>query len=180
MENEPELDLAFSDPRRSRAVQSRDVVDPRSTPATVANEEAKRAPILARLGAGTIDLLIMGSINIAVLYLTLRVAGLQPQDVLLLPMVPLAAFLLLLNGGYFATFTAASGQTIGKMAAGIRVVTHSADGRSHRVSFGTALFRAAGYVASILPVGLGFAPILFASDGRALHDRLSDTRVVKA
>jgi uncharacterized RDD family membrane protein YckC len=36
------------------------------------------------------------------------------------------------------------------------------------------------YAISLLPAGLGFVPILFSPDGRALHDRLSDTRVIKA
>ena len=40
----------------------------------------------------------------------------------MLPAVPMLAFLMLLCGGYFVLFTAAGGQTIGKMAAHIRVV----------------------------------------------------------
>jgi uncharacterized RDD family membrane protein YckC len=96
--------------------------------------------------------------------------------------VPLGAFLLLLNGGYFVMFTAATGQTIGKMAAGIRVVGTSADDViNDRVSFGRAVLRTAGYFASLLPAGLGFVPAFFGPrDHRALHDRLADTRVVRA
>ena len=45
---------------------------------------------------------------------------------------------------------------------------------------GASVLRASAYLASLLPVGLGFAAILFDSDGRALHDRLAETRVVKA
>ena len=43
----------------------------------------------------------------------------------MLPAVPMLAFLMLLCGGYFVLFTAAGGQTIGKMAAHIRVVNAS-------------------------------------------------------
>jgi uncharacterized RDD family membrane protein YckC len=94
-------------------------------------------------------------------------------------------FLLLLNGGYLSTFTAAGGQTIGKMIAGIKVVTQLSEtdgagsGRG-RVTLGSAVLRATAYLVSLLPAGLGFMPILFAGDGRALHDRLAGTRVVKA
>jgi uncharacterized RDD family membrane protein YckC len=49
-----------------------------------------------------------------------------------------------------------------------------------RVPFATAVVRAVTYAVSLLPAGLGFLPILFSPDGRALHDRLADTRVIRA
>ena len=100
--------------------------------------------------------------------------------------MPLGVFLLLLNGGYLTMFTTAGGQTIGKMVAGIRVVADHRGGihaddleawrdvRRVRVR-ATRLSRH-----PCCPAGLGFAAILFGSDGRALHDRLAETRVVKA
>jgi uncharacterized RDD family membrane protein YckC len=95
--------------------------------------------------------------------------------------VPMVAFFVLLNGGYLAAFVAASGQTIGKMAAGTRVVSADADaGEGDRVSLEQAALRAAASVVSALPLGLGFLPALFSRERRALHDRLADTRVVKA
>jgi hypothetical protein len=48
------------------------------------------------------------------------------------------------------------------------------------VTVGAAVLRATAYLISLLPAGLGFAAILFDSDGRALHDRLAETRVVRA
>ena len=121
---------------------------------------------------------------------TLRVLGLDRDQVLLLPVAPIALFLVLLNGGYLATFTAAGGQTIGKMLAGIRVIaqrpspTSGDDGGfdryTPRVSLGAAVLRATAYLASLLPAGLGFAAILLDKDRRALHDRLAETRVVRA
>jgi uncharacterized RDD family membrane protein YckC len=146
------------------------------------------APVWARLVAGIIDLAILLAIDAAVLYSTLRVLELQMSisDVRVLPPVPLAVFLLLLNGGYLATFTAAGGQTIGKMLTGIRVVAERPeddqgfDRFTLRVTLGAAVLRAAAYLVSLLPAGLGFATILFDAEGRALHDRLSETRVVKA
>jgi uncharacterized RDD family membrane protein YckC len=85
----------------------------------------------------------------------------------------------MLNAGYFVTFTAAVGQTIGKMATGLKIVPASAvDGDTNGPNFGFAILRTAAYAASILPIGLGFLPALFARDRRALHDRLADTRVI--
>jgi uncharacterized RDD family membrane protein YckC len=134
----------------------------------------------ARVFAAIIDLAIVGGIDAAVLYLTLRVLEMHMAEARALPLVPFIAFLALLNGSYFAAFIAASGQTIGKMAAGIRVVPGDGADSAQRVSIGTAIVRAAAYVVSALPAGLGFLPGVIGKDHRALHDRLADTRVVKA
>ncbi|HUF23458.1 MAG TPA: RDD family protein [Vicinamibacterales bacterium] len=140
------------------------------------------APVLRRLAAAVIDLALIGGIDAAVIYFTLQLAGLDVAEFFVLPIVPLAAFLLLLNAGYLVMFTAATGQTIGKMAAGIRVVgTAPADVLHDRVTFGRAVLRTAGYFASLLPAGLGFLPAFIGPrDHRALHDRLAETRVVRA
>jgi uncharacterized RDD family membrane protein YckC len=144
------------------------------------DEAAWLASPISRLGAAAIDLLILGAIDATVLYFTLRICELSFAEIGALPWAPLGAFLLLMNGGYFAMFVAAGGQTIGKMAAGIRVVHGASDANTMaRVSLGHAIVRAAGYLVSALPVGLGFLPA-FLGDRRALHDRLADTRVVKA
>lgn len=139
------------------------------------------AGIGPRVIAGIIDLAILGAIDVAVLYFTLKICGFTRSELLLLPMGPLAAFLLLLNGGYFVAFVAAGGQTIGKMAAGIKVIpsdvsTHWSD----RVPLGTAFVRAAASFVSLAPAGAGLLPALLAPDRRAVHDRLAHTRVVKA
>jgi uncharacterized RDD family membrane protein YckC len=144
------------------------------------------APTWLRLVAGAVDVFIIAAIDAAVVLSTLRVLGLDRDQVLLLPVAPIALFLVLLNGGYLATFTAAGGQTIGKMLAGIRVIAQrpSDDGGfdryTPRVSLGAAVLRATAYLASLLPAGLGFAAILLDKDRRALHDRLAETRVVRA
>jgi uncharacterized RDD family membrane protein YckC len=138
------------------------------------------ASVIARLGGGVIDVLLLGGIDLAVIYFTLRVLGLPLNDVLTLPAAPMVSFLLLLDGGYLSMFIAAGGQTIGKMAAGTRVVPADPAAPAHeRVTFGQAVVRAGGYIVSALPVGLGFLPAFF-GERRALHDRLADTRVVKA
>jgi hypothetical protein len=76
----------------------------------------------ARLGAVALDYLILLTIDAAVLYLTLRMTALPMADWRVLPLAPLVAFLVLVKFAYFAAFTAVGGQTIGKMALGLRVV----------------------------------------------------------
>lgn len=134
-----------------------------------------------RLAAGAIDAAILLSIDLAVLYFTLRLCGLGFGEALSIPPVPFVGFLLLLNGGYATGFTAASGQTIGKMALGIRVIgaPGSEAAADDNIGFGFAVLRTAAYLASALPAGLGFLPAFVGRDRRALHDRLAETRVIR-
>jgi uncharacterized RDD family membrane protein YckC len=134
----------------------------------------------ARAAAAVIDALLLGAINLAVLHFTLRLCGLTYADIAVIPPAPFLAFLLLLNGGYATAFTAAGGQSIGKMVSHIKVVPSDVDAWSDRVPLGQAVLRAAGYLISALPLGLGFLPALVGAEKRAVHDRLAHTRVVKA
>jgi uncharacterized RDD family membrane protein YckC len=137
--------------------------------------EAIGAPPLRRAVAALIDLTLLAAIDLVVVYFTLRMCGLSSAEVAMLPAAPLGAFFLLVNGGYLAAFTAAGGQTIGKMACGLRVVGHA----DQPVSGGLAIIRAAGCLASLASLGLGFIPALVGEGGRAIEDRLADTRVVR-
>jgi uncharacterized RDD family membrane protein YckC len=143
-----------------------------------AGEILETASIGTRLVAALVDSILLLTIGSIVLYLTLKICGLPLSKLHVIPPVPFVAFLLLIAGGYFTLFTAASGQTIGKMAAGIRVVP-IADGAG-RVALGQAVLRAVAYGMSVLPAGLGLVPALTGADRRTFHDRLADTRVVKA
>jgi uncharacterized RDD family membrane protein YckC len=135
---------------------------------------------LAALGprflAAAIDWLMLSGLDLAVVYFTLRVSRLTTGEVLMLPPAPLLGFLLLLNGGYLALFTAASGQTIGKMAFGLKVVS----GSEVPLTVGRAVVRAIAFLLSAVPAGLGLVPAAFDGARRGLHDRLADTRVVRA
>ena len=80
------------------------------------------------------------------------------------------------NGGYLVAFTA-GGQTLGKMAAGIRVVQSDSDAS---LDLGRAFLRTLMWVVLAVPAGLGFLTALFSRDHRGLHDRFAGTRVVRA
>jgi uncharacterized RDD family membrane protein YckC len=170
---EPLLGFANEEPSRPRAF---------AAAASTARPEEADVPVAAslipRVSAALVDALVLVTIASIVLYLTLRICGLTWAHAAVIPLIPFVSFLLLIAGGYFTLFTAAGGQTIGKMAAGIRVVPMEVE--SARVPLGHSLMRAAGYAVSALPVGLGFLPALVGEEKRAVHDRLADTRVVKA
>ena len=176
-EDEPTLDLDGEAPANAPPVRARRVEAPQVAPRDAA---AQPAPLGARLAGAAIDLGLMGGIDIAVLYFTLQLVELTFADAGSIPKAPFAAFVALLNGGYMTAFTAAGGQSIGKMLAGTRVVTSDAHVQGERVTLGQSALRAVGYLVSALPAGLGFAPALIGPDHRALHDRLAHTRVVKA
>lgn len=131
----------------------------------------------ARVSAGAIDLLLLVGIDAVVLYLTLRVTGLQNtlDDLRVLPPVPFIGFLATLAFGYVAAFTVAGGQTIGKMVLSLRVIGD--DGRP--VDAAGGMLRALGCMLVPITLGLSYLPVLFTSDHRAIHDRLAGTRVVQ-
>jgi uncharacterized RDD family membrane protein YckC len=150
----------------------------RSHPDVSAAEQLEAATIGARLGAAGIDGLLLGGIAALALILTVRIAGLEltMADLRVIPPVPFAAFIVVLALAYFAGFTVAGGQTIGKMATKIRVLGD--DGRS--VDVAGSVLRALGAMLVPLTLGLAYVTVLLTSDHRALHDRLAGTRVVRA
>jgi uncharacterized RDD family membrane protein YckC len=152
----------------------RDLEASPATPKTDAG--AAPASAVARLGAAIIDVTLLGAINAAVVYLTLALVGLTWEQSAALPLAPLVGFFVILDGGYLIVFTAAAGQTIGKMVTGVRVMGD--DGR--RVDIATAVLRTAGCGVSLLTLGLGYLPAFFSADRRALQDRIAGTRVVRA
>lgn len=134
-----------------------------------------RVGVASRLGAAIVDALLLGSLSAAVVWTTLRWCGLAFADARVLPIAPTVGFLLLVGLGYLMLFTAAGGQTIGKMLCGIRVVDEAEDVLPLR----QAVYREVVALPSVLALGLGFFPALM-GDERALHDRLAHTKVVRA
>jgi uncharacterized RDD family membrane protein YckC len=142
---------------------------------TQAHVERFRAPFSLRCGALLIDyILIAGIVAFSTLVArTLgggaRMAGGSAQMLGFL----IALIVALLN---FVVLTAWRGQTIGKWATGLRI--QSKDGRP--LGWPRSLLRhLVGYPISLLSLGLGFLFAAFNSQGRALHDLLSGTVVVR-
>lgn len=151
-------------------------VEPPPAVVSVTKSDRELASLVRRLAAGVFDFLVLAGVDAIVIWLTLNVTGLAREEMEMLPLVPLAAFLVLLSGGYFSIFTAASGQTLGKMLAGVRVQTDAGG----RVPLGNALVRWAVMLVGVLAVGLGLLPALAGSERRTLHDRIAGTRVIRA
>jgi uncharacterized RDD family membrane protein YckC len=132
------------------------------------------ATLGSRTLAALVDHAILFGIDVIVFYSTLRMTALTTDEWRALPALPLLAFLILLKLSYFAAFTAIGGQTIGKMAAGIRVVADD----HFTMDPSRAITRTLTSAVSLAPLGLGLIPALIGPDRRALHDRVAHTHVV--
>lgn len=135
---------------------------------------AEASGAVPRLIAVALDHVLLSAIDLAVIYFTLRMTGWPMAQWTVLPLAPLVAFLLLVKLSYFCAFTAVGGQTIGKMAAGIRVVTCD----NGTLDAAHACRRTLAATASASLLGLGYLPALVGSEHRALHDLMAGTRVV--
>lgn len=144
--------------------------------AHAAGDAGDAASAMARLTALAADVSLLALINVAVVHFTLAVVRYPWSRLGELPLLPLVAFCAMLDAGYFVLLTAASGQTLGKMFTGVRVVAADAG----RVPVTQAALRTALAPLSIVTLGLGYLPGLVGRDRRTLHDRLSHTRVIRA
>lgn len=167
LESEPPPFTA-STPPAARAVDDETNPDAQALPYS-------DATIGARLVAVVIDLVILAIVDALVVYLTMQICGIGVDDLNILPKGPLVAFLLLQNCGYLVAFTA-GGQTLGKMAMGIRVVCSEDEAT---LGVGHALLRTLMWIVLAVPAGLGFLTAILSSDHRGLHDRFAGTRVVR-
>jgi uncharacterized RDD family membrane protein YckC len=105
----------------------------------------------------------------------MQICGLTAADLNVLPKAPLLAFFFVQNGGYLVAFTA-GGQTLGKMAMGIKVIS---TGTREQVDVPHSLLRTALWLLLAIPGGLGFLTALLSAERRGLHDRFAGTRVIK-
>jgi uncharacterized RDD family membrane protein YckC len=87
----------------------------------------------------------------------------------------LLAYVLAFVPLYFVLLWSWWGQTIGKMAVHIKVLSRT----SGRVSLWRSALRLLGYAASIAPLFLGIVIALFDRERRTLHDRLANTVVIE-
>jgi uncharacterized RDD family membrane protein YckC len=140
------------------------------------NFERLRAPFSLRCGALLIDYIIV----VGVLALSTLLARVLGGDVR-------RGGSFILTVGYFTTAAVAfinfvlianlSGRTLGKWIAGLRI--ERKDGEP--LSVGRALLRhLVGYPLTIVTLGLGFLLAAFDPQGRALHDWVAGTVVVRS
>jgi uncharacterized RDD family membrane protein YckC len=101
-----------------------------------------------------------------------------PNDLLdvLLILLAMIGLALALHIAYHVVLVGGCGQTLGKMALGITVITR--DGGLP--GYGRAALRCLGGFLSLATFGLGYMGIVFTEERRGLADLIAGTRVVEA
>jgi uncharacterized RDD family membrane protein YckC len=143
--------------------------------ATQIDLERFRAPFSLRCGALLIDYIILvGIVAFSTIVARMFGGGTRSSGDSAESMGLLIAFAVaLLN---FVILTAWRGRSLGKWATGLRIVRR--DGQP--VGVGRSLVRhLVGYPLSLLTFGLGFLVAALNSHGRALHDMIAGTVVVR-
>jgi uncharacterized RDD family membrane protein YckC len=142
-------------------------------PAAESSPVERPARVAARARAAAVDGLIFGLISAIVVYFAGRAARVD-LAALVSSWPELVSYLALLALFYAGYFTGTTGQTPGKLVAGLRVV--GATGRPPGCL--RAMARAFVGLLGTGLLGLGLLPMAFDPAARALHDRLFRTRVV--
>ena len=115
-----------------------------------------------RLGAGVIDLLILGAFVGVLAYFF-------PAPVIWLTTGVVVSIV------YWLGFWVWRGQTPGKMAAGIKIIRTD----SSPVKWQSAIYRCLGYIVSVLTLFIGFIWVAFDGRKQGVQDKIADTYVVK-
>jgi len=127
-----------------------------------------------RAQAAAVDAGLLAALFVLVIYFAGRAARANPLA--LAAAWPWIAGYLGLLGLFYATyFTGTTGQTPGKILTGLRVV----DVGGRPPGYFRAMARAVAGAFGLAIAGLGFLPMVFDPARRAMHDRLSHTRVVR-
>jgi len=177
-----EPDVEPRDPRTDRYLPLAEPVD-YEVPLGRPEPEDAPEPVLAlgmasgleRVVGGAIDLVFVALIQLTLFYLTTHLVA---QRVGALPSSALVAMGLVgavMAAGYFLFFWSLSGQTLGKLLTGSRVV----DRRGGALGFGRAAVRLFATLVAALPLGAGFIGLWTHPDRRGWHDRIAGTKVIR-
>jgi uncharacterized RDD family membrane protein YckC len=177
-----EPDVEPHDPRTDRYLPLAEPVDIEIPAAESELRESPRqvlelgmASALERVVGGAIDLVFVALIQLTLFYLTTHLVaqrvGALPRSAL----VSMGLVGLVMAAGYFLFFWSLSGQTLGKLLTGSRVV----DRRGGALGFGRAAIRLLAILVAALPLGAGFIGLWTDAERRGWHDRIAGTKVVR-
>jgi uncharacterized RDD family membrane protein YckC len=154
-------------------------VVPRARRAEASAAPSPLAPVGPRILAGLIDAALVGAVQSllmlpAILYWRGRPATADPSFLPILVTAAVVPLVIAVGAVYYIYFWGVKGTTPAKRILGLSV--EGADG-AFPAGLPRAGMRFVGYVLSGGLLGVGFLMILFGGVG--LHDRISDTRVVR-
>lgn len=134
-----------------------------------------RAPFSLRCGALLVDYtLVVAIVASATLFARTLGGSISMTGEATLGLGYLSSLVVLLIN--FLVLPVFTGTTVGKWATGLRIERQNGE----PLGFGRATLRhTIGYLVSLLTFGLGFLFAAFDAEGRALHDRIAGTIVVR-
>lgn len=170
-----QMEATLAEQRKGRASAAERAAAEGGAVVFEARRRRVRAPFSLRCGALLVDYTLAVSVIAFTTLLARTVGGsVRWTGEAMLTVGYLASLVvLLLNFLVLPVFT---GATVGKWATGLRIERLSGE----RLGFGHATLRhTVGYLVSLLTLGIGFLLAAFNAEGRALHDRIAGTVVVR-
>ena len=122
-----------------------------------------RAGFWRRFAAKFIDGIILGIVDVVLSIIFRHSMGIY------------YALSLIINWGYYTYFEGSSGQTLGKMALGIRVYDFRVGGP---IGYGRAFIRQIAQILSAIPFFLGYFWMLWDKEKQCWHDKIAGSVVV--
>lgn len=129
-----------------------------------------------RVLAGLIDVGIVTLMLFTLLYFTSQVSGHPLRNLPGSAQAALGVIGTLLVAGYFVFFWGLSGQTMGKLLTGSRVVSQ----QGGPLGLTRAMMRVFGLTLSLVPLGAGLVGLWSDHQRRGWHDRLASSKVIRA
>lgn len=128
-----------------------------------------------RVVSGGIDLVFVALIQLTLFYLTTHLVAQRASALPRSALVAMGVVGAVLAAGYFLFFWSLSGQTLGKLLTGSRVV----DRRGRALGFRRAMVRLLATLLAALPLGAGFIGLWTDTEHRGWHDRIAGTKVIR-
>jgi uncharacterized RDD family membrane protein YckC len=135
-------------------------------------DTSRPAGFWIRVVAAIVDLVFVFIVQFSLGFVGARVWGAEVEGYAVFQAL-VVLFTIAFTALYTTLLHAITGQTLGKMLVGVRVM--ATDGAPLLV--GAALLRYFGYFASVATLGLGFLMAAWRRDKRALHDLIAGSRV---
>lgn len=135
-------------------------------------QELRYAGFWMRFWAYLLDLIVIGSLNRILIYPIFRALDLDLNAISIF--APVSIVTAVTFYAYFVLMTKFTGQTLGKMAFGLKVVNL----KGNSLSWGTILFRE--WIGRFISttIWITYAIVAFLPKKQGLHDLFSDTTVV--
>lgn len=130
-----------------------------------------------RLIGGVIDVGFVALIQLTLFYLTTHLVSRTLDALPTSAVVAMSVVGALLAAAYFLFFWSLSGQTLGKLLTGCRVVDSTGGGA---LGASRAMLRLLAAVLSLLPLGAGLLGWWTDPERRGWHDRIASTHVVRS